>query len=123
MRPIELAPVKHCLPVLKSPGTDHGDIAHTHTGSQTHAVQTQESADTQQQSRVANHYWTHSNKAQNEEKRSRSRVFGLVGGWWGWAVNSALKFCSFAFRPDCGNKMFSKMLVMNSTVFAETCTE
>lgn len=55
------------------------EIWHTHTCSQTHAVQTQESADTQQQSRVASHYWTHSNKAQNEEKRSRSGVFGLVG--------------------------------------------
>lgn len=80
MRPIELAPVKHCLPVLRSLGADHGDMAHIHihAASQTHAVQTQESADTQQQSRVAKYYWTHSNKAQNEEKRSRSRLLGLV---------------------------------------------
>ena len=51
---------------------------HTHTHTQTHAVQTQESADTQQQSRVASHYWTRGNKAQNEEKRSRSGVFWVM---------------------------------------------
>lgn len=37
------------------------EIKHTHTCSQTHAVQTQQSADTQQQSRIASHYWTRSN--------------------------------------------------------------
>lgn len=41
------------------------EIWHTHTLSQIHAVQTQESADTQQQSQVASHYWT--NKTQNGE--------------------------------------------------------
>lgn len=30
MRPIELTPVMHCLPAVKSPGTDHGDMANTH---------------------------------------------------------------------------------------------
>lgn len=56
------------------------EIWHTHT----HAVQTQKSADTQQQFWVANYYWTPSNKAQNEEMRSHSRVFWLVD----WVINS-----------------------------------
>lgn len=43
------------------------EIRHTHTLSQIHAVQTQESADTQQQSQVASHYWTNSNKTQTGE--------------------------------------------------------
>lgn len=64
MRPTELAPVKHSLPVLGSPGTDHRDMAHT--------VQRWQSADTQQQ--VVNYYCSRSNKAQNEGKRSHSWV-------------------------------------------------
>lgn len=113
MRPIELAPVKHCLPVLRSPGTDHRDMAHTQAHKHTLYKQWK-SADTQQQSQVASHYLTQSNKARKIKEKEVTQWGVWVGGSDNGgvsAVNFALKnLFFFFFRPDCGNKMFFKML-------------
>lgn len=85
MRAIELGPVKDCLPVLRSPGTDHGDTAHTHaqihTNTYTHTLYKHRKVLTpNSKSPVAAHYRSHSNKEWNQEKE--------VTQWGVWVAGS-----------------------------------
>lgn len=72
MRPIEPAPVKHCLPLLKTPGSDRGDMARTHTH-----TNTQESADTQVQPQTITGL-----AAIKPEMLKTGQAQGCLSLWW-----------------------------------------
>lgn len=94
MRPIELAPVKRCLPVLRSPGTDHGDMAHTHTKAQAQKhMQYKQRKVLTPSSNFGLQTITGLTAAKPKVKKRGHRVGCLVG----WMVNSASKL--FLYFP------------------------
>lgn len=94
MRPIELAPVKHCLRALRSPGTDRGDMAHTHRLANTRSTNTEKCW---HPTAILSLGPITGLRVTKPKMTKRGHTVVCLGWWIGWLT--------LAPGPDCGNSL------------------